>query len=140
MATFDELVASRLQWIREVLQPWCRTATLVELKQAAAEWGDIAGRVDTDATLWTWAWSRFPDVVHDEMTGINETCEVKVTLKDGTVVVGFPDARRSQQGWLLLVGSLPADGKEHGPIRIDDIASVAQTVGINHQPVEKPRN
>ena len=125
MSTFDELVASRQRWISEVLQPWCQAASLADLNKAAAEWGDIAGRVDTDATLWTWAWSRFPDLVHDEIAGINETCEVRVNLKDGTVVVGFPDARRSQQGWLLLVSSLPSDSKEHGPISIDDITSVS---------------
>ena len=67
MSTFDELVASRQRWISEVLQPWCQAASLADLKKAAAEWGAIAGRVDTDATLWTWAWSRFPDLVHDEI-------------------------------------------------------------------------
>jgi hypothetical protein len=87
------------------------------------EWGDIAGRVDQNATLWTWAWSRFPELVYEGLSGINETREVLVTLKAGETASGFPDARQSTEGQLVLV---PADRSlgSCGPFSIDDIARV----------------
>ena len=125
MATFDELVASRKAWLSEVLQPWCRSAPLASLRQAELEWNDIAGKVAPEKTLWPWAWSRFPDLVHESL-GIEETAEVEVTLRDGRTVRGFPDSRASQQGKLVLWGADEASGKprELGPFSIEQIAAV----------------
>jgi hypothetical protein len=123
MPTFDELVASRKRWIENVLQPWCRAAGRKDLLRAAMDWGDIAGRVDENATLWTWAWSRFPELVHEGLSGVNETRPVLVTLKTGETAAGFPDARQSTNGQLVLLAS--AGGNELlGPFSIDDIARV----------------
>ncbi len=125
MADFDELVASRKAWIAEILQPWCRTATLAALKQAELEWLDIAGKVAAEKTLWPWAWSRFPDLVHEAL-GIEETTEVEVELQDGRTVRGFPDSRASQQGQLILWGSETPDiePRELGPFSIERITGV----------------
>ncbi|MCA9080733.1 MAG: hypothetical protein KDA58_09255, partial [Planctomycetaceae bacterium] len=60
MPTFDELVASRRAWNETVLKPWCQSASRKELRLAAQEWLDIAGRAAPEFTLWPWAWSRFP--------------------------------------------------------------------------------
>lgn len=122
-ATFSVLVESRKQWIDNVLQPWCVAAKRIDLRLAAEEWNDIAGRVDPDATLWTWAWSRFPDLVHEGLPGVNETNEVRVTLKDGTTGTGFPDGRQTENGALVLVSPIPDSG-HYGPWSIDDIVSV----------------
>jgi hypothetical protein len=129
MHTFAELVSSRRAWLADVLAPWCRHATVKDLRLAELEWGDIAGKVDPAKTLWYWAWSRFPDLVHGEMVGIDETREVKVTLHDGRSVAGFPDARQSVQGQLVLVGRDridPRRSEEHGPFSLDEIAVIAR--------------
>ena len=125
MADFDELVSSRKAWIAEVLQPWCRTATLAALKRAELEWMDIAGKVAAEKTLWPWAWSRFPDLVHEAL-GIEETTEVEVALQDGRTVRGFPDSRASQQGQLILWGSDTPDAepRELGSFSIERITGV----------------
>jgi hypothetical protein len=123
MPSFDELAASRRRWIAEVLQPWCREASRKDLLRAAMEWGDIAGRVDEKATLWTWAWGRFPELVYEGLSGVNETREVQVTLKTGETWVGFPDARQSTEGRLVLVSADRSLG-QFGPFSIDDIARV----------------
>ena len=120
MATFDELVTSRKAWIEEVLKPWCREASRKDLLRAAMDWGDIAGRVDADATLWTWAWSRFPELVHEGLSGVNETRPVVVTLSGGGKIRGFPDARLSTEGRLVLIPD-EAGSEPHGPVSIDDI-------------------
>lgn len=120
MPDFEELAASRRQWIDEVLIPWCRAATLKQLARAEREWGDIAGRVDPQSTLWCWAWGRFPVLIADELQQIDETYAVTVTLQDGEQFSGFPDARRSQRGSLVLIG----ENEEYGPFSIDEIASV----------------
>ena len=122
MATFDELVVSRKAWLSEVLQPWCRNASLVSLRQAELEWNDIAGKVAPEKTLWPWAWSRFPELVHESL-GIEETAEVEVTLHDGRTVRGFPDSRASQQGKLVLWGADETEGapRELGPFSIEQI-------------------
>ena len=122
--TFEELAASRRQWIEAVLRPWCRQATRGQLLQAEREWHNLAGRVDSDATLWTWAWERFPALVHDDLPGVNETHSVVVTLGNGQTISGFPDGRRSIRGNLLLVGASDRTPGEHSPIAIDDIAIV----------------
>ncbi|HIE99851.1 MAG TPA: hypothetical protein EYG03_05770 [Planctomycetes bacterium] len=124
--SFEELAASRRQWIDDVLRPWCRQATLKQLRQAEVEWLDIAGRVDIQATLWTWTWERFDVLTHPDMAGVNESHEVQVTLKDGTVVQGFPDSRESQRGTLLLVpfGAESEEPQILGPYAVDDVAAV----------------
>lgn len=123
--TFDDLVASRKEWIERVLRPWCRAAALKDLRRAELEWEDIAGQVDPQATLWTWAWGRFPELVHEGLSGVNETHEVRVTLCDGTSVTGFPNNWQTRQGKLMLVGVRPGGRlEESGPFSIDDIAQV----------------
>lgn len=125
MATFDELVASRKAWLSEVLQPWCRSASLISLRQAELEWIDIAGKVAPEKTLWPWAWSRFPDLVHESL-GIEETTEVEVTLYGGHTVCGFPDSRASQQGKLVLWGTDETNTEPHelGPFSIEQISAI----------------
>ena len=122
--TFEDLAASRREWIQSVLRPWCQRANRKQLLQADLEWFDIAGRADAHATLWTWAWERFPALVHDSLPGVNETHAVTVTLKDGHCVRGFPDGRRSLKGQLILVAMRPATAGETGPFSIDDISDV----------------
>ena len=120
MSAFDELVTSRKEWIESVLKPWCRGAALSELLKAADEWGDIAGRVDPDRTLWLWAWSRFPVLYHDGLSGLDESYRVKLRLRDGTEQVGFPDARGSSRGTLMLA----TEEGSVGPFSIDDVEAV----------------
>jgi hypothetical protein len=131
--SFEELVASRRAWITEVLEPWCRQALRADLLKAEAEWGDIAGRVDELATLWTWAWSRFPALVQRGVRGIDETRPVRVELHDGRRYVGYPDARASVKGRLVLLaarGDAPGF-EESGPFSIDDIARVEPIEELN---------
>ena len=79
-------------------------------------------------TLWAWAWSRFPELVHEDL-GINETTEVVVQLAAGKQLRGYPDARQSQHGQLVLF-SKQADGKWQlgEPVSIDDITSVQHEI------------
>ena len=127
MPDFAELVASRKAWIANFLEPWCRSAARRELRTAAQEWNDIAGKVDPEKTLWYWAWSRFPALVNTRLNGIDETHPVTVKLRSGGSYSGYPDARQSRQGELVLVcrgasqGSQPA---HEGPFSIDEIISV----------------
>ena len=90
------------------------------LKRAELEWADLAGRVEPATTLWKWAWVRFPDLVHEQLPGIDETHEVRVILKDGAAYAGYPDNRKSTAGRLVLSS---IEG-ERGPWPIDAIASV----------------
>jgi hypothetical protein len=120
VSPFDDLVASRRSWIDEVLKPWCRRAPLADLKRAELEWADLAGKIDPQATLWSWAWGRFPELVHEQLPGVNETHEVRVTLKNGAEHVGFPDNRKSVAGRLVLA----TRAGEAGPWPIDEIAGV----------------
>ncbi len=122
--SFEDLAASRRAWIDDVLHPWCRKASLKQLRRLEPEWLDIAGRVDINATLWTWAWERFAGLTHPEMSGVNETHEVRVTLADGVAVTGFPDSRLSVRGSLVLIGSCDGGVKEYGPFPIDDVIEV----------------
>jgi hypothetical protein len=127
-STFDVLVESRKAWIQAVLRPWCQSASLRELKKADQEWFDIAGKADPKATLWTWAWERFPAIVHPDLPGVHETYEVTVTLRDGRSFTGFPDNRATQKGMLVLVGTNPDGGlTSHGPFCVDDVAAVIRT-------------
>ncbi len=124
--TFEDLAAARREWIDSILRPWCLQANRKQLCQAHAEWLDIAGRVDINATLWTWAWERFEALTYPDLPGVNETSEVQVNLKDGTSASGFPDSRQSLLGVLVLVSRDAESGLvvEHGPFSIDDIESV----------------
>ena len=124
--TFEDLAASRRDWIEQILKPWCLQANLNQLRQADAEWLDIAGKVDQSATLWTWAWERFPALTHEGLAGVNETHRVQVALNDDSSFAGFPDNRKSLRGTLVLVDTTTAGGlQEHGPFSIDDIKSVS---------------
>jgi len=128
MQTFQELAASRRHWIDEVLIPWCQQASRSELRAAMLDWINVAGHVDPDATLWTWAWARFPALTHEGVIGVDETKEVRVRLKSGEVAVGFPDSRESQNGQLVLLGKTDDDRFEQlGPFPIDDIETVEIT-------------
>lgn len=125
---FAELAAARRDWIESVLRVWCRQAALKELRKAELEWFDIAGRADTNATLWTWAWERFPEVVHPDLAGVNETSEVVVSHVNAGEIRGFPDGRRSQRGLLVLVGTGEAgEMQTHEPISIDQITAIVRT-------------
>ncbi len=122
--SFFELVEARKTWIDGVLKPWCRQASRIELLKAHDEWHDIAGRVDQEFTLWLWAWSRFPALYVDELKGLDESYEVRITLKDSRQLTGFPDARESHRGMLVLFSTSETGSRHAGPISIDDIASV----------------
>jgi heme-degrading monooxygenase HmoA len=117
--SFADLVASRKAWIQDSLRPWCRQAPRKDLLLAEQEWFDIAGKADPAKTLWPWAWSRFPDLVHEGL-GIDETAEVLATLKSGDTVRGYADARQSVAGYLVLVG--PAGASP--PLSIDHLTAI----------------
>lgn len=134
---FESLVASRRQWIEDVLRPWCRAASRKELLKAENEWQDIAGRAAPEQTLWSWAWERFPALVYDGLTGVNETQRVSVQLVGGETIVGYPEGRRSQRGQLvLLVGDDSMESAsstqlaEVGPFDLDRIETVTAVVCI----------
>lgn len=121
---FAALVESRKGWIEDRLRPWCQRALRSDLLLAENEWVDIAGKADPEKTLWAWAWNRFPDLVHADL-GIDETSEVVVVLTDGREVRGYPDARRSRQGRLTLLGEVePGQRGDFGPYSIDEVRSV----------------
>ena len=128
MSSFEVLVASRKDWIEQVLKPWCQTAAKTELLKADVEWLDIAGKVPPEKTLWVWAWSRFPELVHESL-GIEETSEVEVRLNDGRVIVGFPDSRLSVRGNLFIWGAETpgAPSGQMGPYSIDHVISVKKS-------------
>lgn len=125
--TFAELVASRQHWIEESLKPWCRAASWKDLIQAHQDWLNLAGQVDPEATLWTWAWSRFPVLVSEELPGIEESYAVRVTTRDGRSIAGYPDSRKSRQGKLHVLTETPKGSGHYElaePISIDDIERV----------------
>ena len=125
MDSFAELVLARKEWINTILKPWCQRAIRVDLLKAETEWLDIAGKVPPEKTLWVWAWSRFPQLVHDNL-GIEETSEIEAILTDGRTIRGFPDSRKSQHGQLMIWGCDPVSGlpSDLGPYSIDQIAAV----------------
>ena len=125
MNSFEELVTARKNWINDVLKPWCGVVRRSDLLKAEPDWIDIAGKVDLEKTLWAWAWSRFPDLVHASL-GIDESSELEIGLTDGRIVVGFPDARKSLRGQLFIWGHIAPDERpmELGPFSIDEIRSV----------------
>jgi hypothetical protein len=122
---FDALIASRREWIDTVLKPWLRKATRRDLLFVEQEWVDLAGRADPKKTLWPWAWSRFPVLYVDDLGGLEETYCVIVTLRDGSQHGGYPDARRSLHGELVLLGDSVVNGsRDLGPFSIDDVVRV----------------
>lgn len=124
LRSFADLADSRKAWIHETLRQWCQQARRNDLLQAEHEWVDIAGKADPVKTLWAWAWSRFPQLVHADM-GIDESAEVQVTLQQGTSFRGYPDARKSQQGQLVLYGADVTGAWQYGePLSIDDVMQV----------------
>ena len=127
MKSFADLAVSRREWISEQLVPWCRQACYQDLVEAEQDWGNIAGRVDPGMTLWTWAWSRFPAVIHDGMPGLNETCEVRLRTAGGAEAIGFPDREASSRGQIVLVARTESGFEQLGPFRIDEITSAELT-------------
>lgn len=129
MHTFADLVASRKAWIETDLKPWCVKAALRDLRLAEQAWPDIAGKVDPEKTLWYWAWSRFPDLVNADLQAIDEAQKIAVALRDGRTLTGYPDARQSKQGELVLLGADPDDARrfaEAGPFGVDQIVSISK--------------
>lgn len=125
---FQELALSRRQWIQDVLIPWCATASLPDLREAEHDWTNLAGRVDPKATLWSWAWGRFPDLTHDSLPGVNETIEVCVSLNTGETVVGYPENTQTIGGNLVLLGrSESGEMTTLGPYSIDNITAAVAT-------------
>ncbi len=125
---FQQLAGSRVAWIQDVLKPWCRQACRRDLLLADHEWLDLAGKVDPARTLWAWAWSRFPALIHEEL-GIDESRPVTVRLLDGREFTGYPDARNSQQGRLVLIGTDHAGRLvEYGPFAIDEVESIERNL------------
>jgi hypothetical protein len=126
--TFEALVASRRAWLADVLKPWCQHAPRAALRLAELEWLDIAGKVSAEKSLWAWAWGRFPDLVHAELNGIDESSAVTVILKSGEQTTGYPDSRQSEQGQLVLVCRDPMTGRstDAGPFSIDEIERVTR--------------
>ena len=125
MQSFADLAASRREWIDTVLKPWCRQASRRELLKAEADWANVAGQVAPEKTLWVWAWGRFPELVDEELASLNETREVIVTLSDERSFRGYPDARQSLQGELMLVSRDEAGGAmDVGPFSIDAVVAV----------------
>jgi len=127
MKAFPELAASRREWIDNILIPWCRQATYRDLVEAEQDWLNIAGQVDPAVTLWTWAWGRFPSLVHEALPGLNETREVRVTLIDGRTVSGYPDRQLSARGEMVMVIRAEKGLMQTDPFRIDQISAVELT-------------
>jgi|GEM_PF-66266 len=124
LRSFSDLAESRKTWIHQTLRNWCQQANRNDLLLAEQEWTDIAGKADPVKTLWAWAWNRFPQLVHDDL-GIDESAEVEVTVRAGTSYRGYPDARNSAHGQLVLYLQ-DATGKwqESAPLSIDDVQAV----------------
>ena len=56
---------------------------------------------------------------------MNETREVRLLLRSGEHAVGFPDARESQSGQLVLLGKSDDGQFAHfGPFSIDDVEAI----------------
>ncbi len=125
MNSFEELVSARKEWINTVLRPWCQRSRRADLLKAEPDWLDIAGKISPDKTLWLWAWSRFPELIHESL-GIEETSPVTVELHDGRRFRGFPDARKSLRGQLFIWSSDEGTeiAGEIGPFSIDEITAV----------------
>lgn len=122
---FVSLVESRKHWIQHVLRPWCRFASVAELRLAALNWGDLAGQISPDATLWPWAWERFEGVIHTEL-GFDESRQWNVSLRNGSEISGYINGRLSRGEQIVLVYR---DGHSQeltttSPISLDEISSI----------------
>ena len=64
--------------------------------------------------------------VDKHIATVGENIQVQVTLKDGTVVQGFPDSRESLRGTLVLVPCGTESGEPNvlGPYSVDDVVAV----------------
>ena len=64
-------------------------------------------------------------MVHPDLPGVHETHLVDVLLRDGSKISGYPDARQSIRGMLVLVGT-DEDGAmvTHPAVSIDQIGEV----------------
>ncbi|RLS52292.1 MAG: hypothetical protein DWH91_17040 [Planctomycetota bacterium] len=124
LSAFLQLSASRRAWIQEVLIPWCRQANLPSLFKAEMEWGDIAGRIDPQFSLWLWAWSRFPGLYVEGLRGLDETWPVRLTLRDGSEHTGYPDSRRSSRSQLRLTATVNEQAVDRGPFNLDQVVKL----------------
>jgi hypothetical protein len=127
-AAWEQLVSSRRQWIETVLEPWCRSAGRRDLLLAEAEWTNLAGQVDPQATLWKWAWSRFAEL-GTEQWAIDESSAVTVVTHRGDCITGYPDGRASRQGQLVLLidnSESPGQGFDRHAVLLDDICSITR--------------
>jgi len=120
MTTFTELVASRRAWLMDLLVPWCRVAVRADLLRAEQEWTDIAGKIAPERSLWLWAWSRFPALYVEGLGGLEESWPVRVELRGGSTIEGFPDNRSSERGQLVIQSAAGVTQ----PISIDEIVTV----------------
>lgn len=129
---FEALIASRKAWLADVLRPWCLTADRRALRKAELDWTDIAGRIAPEKSLWAWAWGRFSDLVNEELNAIEETYPVEVVLKSGVTHAGYPDARESEHGQLVLMRREPATRQfvHEGPFSIDDVVSIRRVKSL----------
>ncbi len=130
LSAFHELSASRRAWIQEVLIPWCRVANVPSLAKAELEWGDIAGRIDPQFSLWLWAWSRFHVLYVEGLRGLEESYCVRVTLSDGSRHEGFPEGRASHRALLLLLDREAGQTVQRGPFRLDQVLSVERVAAV----------
>jgi hypothetical protein len=132
MNSFEDLVSARKEWINGVLKPWCQNARRADLLKAEPDWLDIAGKVTPEKTLWLWAWSRFPELVHESL-GIEETTQVEIGLNDERTYVGFPDSRKSLRGQLVIWGHDETTDRsaEIGPFSIDEIKFVRKCSDVD---------
>lgn len=128
-ADFASLARSRRHWIDSELRTWCQRARRADLLLAEQEWVDIAGKADPVKTLWAWAWGRFPELVHADL-GLDESHPVELLMRTGETQRGYPDARASERGQLVL-HSLRSSGTPGGLglFSIDDIQSVQRLAG-----------
>ena len=128
-ADFASLARSRRHWIDSELRTWCQRARRADLLLAEQEWVDIAGKADPVKTLWAWAWGRFPELVHDDL-GLDESHPVKLQLRNGDCHCGYPNARASERGQLILQGLRNSGSQgELGPFSIDEI-QIAQRLAM----------
>lgn len=122
---FVSLVESRKHWIQHVLRPWCRFASVAELRLAALNWGDLAGQISPEATLWPWAWERFEGVIHTEL-GFDESRQWNVSLCNGSEVSGYINGRLSRGEQIVLVyrDCHSQELTTTSPISLDEISSI----------------